>query len=143
MFKIITLFLLSITVIFNSANAQQPQVAQNDTQLGTISADKIDPSRFYINANVQILNKTTAKTSNMQIQVNKPVDFGTLKIIIHKCWQASLDQKPESKMLLEVFENEQGKTKQKRIFYGWIFSSSPSISGLEHPIYDISAINCK
>jgi len=94
---------------------------------------------------VQILNKTTAKTSYNELKVNNKTNFGSLKIIPHKCWQSPLEQKPESKILLEVFEGKnEGKDKitEKRIFYGWMFASSPSISGLEHPIYDITAINC-
>jgi len=94
---------------------------------------------------VQILNKTTAKTSFTELKINDKTNFGSIKIIPHKCWQSPLEQKPESKILLEVFETKnEGKDKitEKRIFYGWMFASSPSISGLEHPIYDITAINC-
>lgn len=100
---------------------------------------------FTNHAFVQILNKTTAKTTFTELKVNEKTNFGSIKIITHKCWQAPLEQKPESKILLEVIESKNdGKDKitEKRIFYGWMFASSPSISGLEHPIYDITAINC-
>jgi hypothetical protein len=103
--------------------------------------DKIDPSRFYNIAVVQGLNKTTAKTSTLEIRIGEKTKFGQISIIAHKCWQASLDQKPESKILLEVFEKKEGI--ETRIFYGWMFASSPSISGLEHPIYDLTAVGCK
>ena len=105
-----------------------------------------DISRFYNTAIVQALNKTTAKTSIIDLKVGEKISYGSLKIIAHKCWQSPLEQKPENKILLEVFEvkNENSeKLQEKRIFYGWTFSSSPSISGLEHPIYDIIALNCK
>lgn len=94
---------------------------------------------------VQILNKTTAKTSYNELKVNEKTNYGSIKIVPHKCWQSPQEQKPESKILLEIFEiKNEGKDKitEKRIFYGWMFASSPSISGLEHPIYDITAINC-
>ena len=105
-----------------------------------------DISRFNNTAIVQALNKTTAKTSIIDLKVGEKISYGSLKIIAHKCWQSPLEQKPENKILLEVFEvkNESSeKSVEKRIFYGWTFSSSPSISGLEHPIYDIIALNCK
>ena len=107
--------------------------------------DNIDPSRFSSVAVIQGLNKTTAKTSIIEAKVGEKVIFGSLKIIAHKCWQAPLDQKPDSKMLIEVLEtkNEDKTVKEERIFYGWMFASSPSISGLEHPIYDLTAITCK
>lgn len=105
-----------------------------------------DISRFNNVAVVQALNKTTAKTSILNLKVGEKTSFGSLKLIAHKCWQSPLEQKPENKILLEIFEfrNEsEEKTQEKRIFYGWMFSSSPSISSLEHPIYDITALNCK
>ncbi len=105
-----------------------------------------DLSRFNNIAVVQALNKTTAKTSIIDLKIGEKISFGSLKIIAYKCWQSPLEQKPENKILLEIFEfkNEsEEKSSEKRIFYGWMFSSSPSISGLEHPIYDIIALNCK
>lgn len=114
------------------------------------SQDEVKPendlSRFNNIAVVQVLNKTTAKTSILNLKIDEKISFGSLKIIAHKCWQSPLEQKPENKILLEVFEfkNEsEEKSQEKRIFYGWMFSSSPSISSLENPIYDITALNCK
>jgi hypothetical protein len=114
-------------------------------ELEKSTTDNIDPSRFSSVAVIQGLNKTTAKTSIIEIKVGEKITFGSLKIIAHKCWQAPLDQKPDSKMLIEVLEtkNEDKTVKEERIFYGWMFASTPSISGLEHPIYDLTAIACK
>ena len=112
----------------------------------TLVETKPDPARSYNFATVQALNKTTARTSVLEMKLGEKISFGQLRIIARRCWQAPLDQKPESKILLEVFENkndENGQTKETRIFYGWMFASSPSISGLEHPIYDLIALGCK
>jgi hypothetical protein len=105
----------------------------------------IDTSRFYGIAVIQALNKTTAKSVVLEVPVNQRISFGTLKVIAHKCWQAPLDQRPESKVLLEVFEtkSEKDENKEERIFYGWMFASTPSISGLENPIYDLTILKCK
>ncbi len=112
----------------------------------TLSLDKVNQSNFHSTAVIQALNKITAKTSVLEIKVNEETKFGKLTIIARKCWKASPDQKPDNKILLEVYENSsesENAKKQGRIFYGWMISSSPSISDLEHPIYDITAINCK
>ena len=92
---------------------------------------------------IQALNKTTAKTSILEAKIGQKINFGQLTITARKCWQAPLDQKPESKILLEVFEDKNDGNPAKRIFYGWLFASSPSVSGLEHPIYDLAALGCK
>ncbi len=110
------------------------------------SFDNIDSSRFYSRAVLQILNKTTTKTSINEVAVGDSIAIGKLRIKVGKCWQAPLDQKPDSRILLEVFEtklNDKKIEEEKRIFFGWMISSSPSISSIEHPIYDITALNCK
>ena len=135
----------------NKKKISKEEVKINEESLDDIDSDSEvkpdnDISRFNNSAIVQALNKTTAKTSILTLKVGEKTSFGSLKIIAHKCWQSPLEQKPENKILLEIFEfrNEsEEKTQEKRIFYGWMFSSSPSISSLEHPIYDITALNCK
>jgi len=135
-YSIIFIFSFSSSVIF----------AQNSAEIASkiepqLNIDKTDLSRFYNIAVIQGLNKTTAKTSRLEMRIGDKINFGQITMVAHKCWQSSLDQKPESKILLEVFEQKEGA--QRRIFYGWMFASSPSISGLEHPIYDLTAISCK
>ncbi len=165
------IFLVSFSFLFSSAKAQENAQASPATDMQTAQAfgqdatlDKIDSSRFSNIAIIQGLNKTTAKTSILEARIGEKIKFGSLSIIAHRCWQSPLDQAPESKILLEVFEykplteNPVGNLeensnehieknteseKPKRIFYGWLFASSPSISGLEHPIYDLIAIGCK
>ena len=112
----------------------------------TKNLEEVNQMHFYNFAVLQALNKTTAKTSILEMKMDEKINFGQLRIIAHKCWKAPLDQKPENKILLEVFENrfndELGDFEENRIFYGWMFSSSPSISSIEHPIYDLAAIKC-
>lgn len=118
-----------------------------DKKLATSNQDTIDPSRLHSFAQLQVLNKTTAKTSNLEIKIGEKAKFGSINITAKKCWKASLDQKPESKILIEVSEiktsDKEEEKEENKIFYGWLFASSPSVSGLEHPIYDIVAIDCK
>ena len=72
------------------------------------------------------------------------IKFGNIIIKLHKCWQAPLSQIPESKALIEVNEknNNSYSKEAKNIFLGWMFASSPSISSLQHPIYDITILKC-
>jgi hypothetical protein len=88
---------------------------------------------------------STAKSSVLELPLEQKVKYGSLTLIAHKCWQAPLDQKPESKLLLEILEekNVEGKIEMKKIFYGWMFASSPSISSMEHAIYDVNVLSCK
>jgi hypothetical protein len=104
-----------------------------------------DNSGFRNVAIIRTLNKSTAKSSVLELPLEQKVKYGSLTLIAHKCWQAPLDQKPESKLLLEILEekNVEGKIEMKKIFYGWMFASSPSISSMEHAIYDVNVLSCK
>ena len=134
--------ILSLTILtfLRSPSFAAGEAISNNSQ--KITASQIDQSNFANVAILQGLNKITAKTSEFEIKVDDSVEFGKLTIIVRKCWQAPADQRPESKILLEIYENINEDTKNK-IFYGWMFASSPSISSLEHPIYDVTALGCK
>ncbi len=106
--------------------------------------NNIPQDRFKKQATIQILDKTTAKSLNKELTMKESFSYGNIQIIPHKCWQSPPSQKPDSKILLEVNEvNPKDNTDIKNIFLGWMISSSPSISGLQHPIYDITALNCQ
>lgn len=121
---------------------KQDIIDSNQISDPKLTINEIDQSNFTGTAILQCLNKVTAKSSNLEALVGKEINFDTLTIKVDKCWRAPSDQRPENKILLEVTEALTDGTK-KPIFYGWMFSSSPSISGLEHPVYDITAIECK
>ncbi len=105
---------------------------------------KIENYQFKKVAKIQILNKNTAKTQIQEIKIDESFRYGNIIITPHKCWQAPLTTKPDSKILLEVDEIDlKNENEINNIFLGWMIASSPSISGLEHPIYDITALNCK
>jgi hypothetical protein len=157
--NLILIILLNLTIIQNSFSQNLKKDEIDNSAQGVVYVDdKTDSVKFYNIATVQILNKTTAKNSMLDLRIAQKVNLGAITLKAHKCWSAPLDQKPETKILLEVFENKnspnlnqnldetkenQSSSESKRIFYGWLFASSPSLSGLEHPIYDIISIACK
>lgn len=144
--RFFTIFLIFATLSTFSYSQETEILSENSSDTTTQETQKIEPEAFNPVAVIQALNKITAKTSLLEIKIGEEIKFGKLTIVAKKCWKSALDQKPDNKILLEVFENSSeldDAKKEKRIFYGWMISSSPSISGLEHPIYDIIAINCK
>lgn len=116
----------------------KPQILGEE--LGTSNAITVTPPPekrpgFYNRGKFQLLNKITARISTINIMENTSSKIGNLEIIMRSCWKAPADQMPENKAFIEI-------TEQKQIFAGWIFSSSPSISGLEHPVYDVTLLEC-
>lgn len=90
---------------------------------------------------IQALNKITAKTYKYNVKVGSNMIFERLIIKPMFCWKSSPEEIPENKVLLKIIENKLDKTRDT-IFYGWMFSSSHGVSSVEHPMYDITIIDC-
>ena len=95
-------------------------------------------------AEFNALDKITARTKKLEISLNEEENLGSLIIILKSCQNRPPDYLPESAAYIEIFDLlNQSEEKQNLVFSGWMFSSSPAISALEHPIYDISLVSCK
>lgn len=91
---------------------------------------------------LQGLDKVAAKVSHIEALVGSSVAFGTLSILVRDCETAPPDAPPDNAAFIQIFETPPGE-QTKRLFSGWMFSSSPALSGLEHPVYDVTLIACK
>lgn len=119
--------------------SKEKEEATNPTE--TSASPGAPSGHFTQYALLQGLNKITARTSSLNVAMNDPITFGTLEITVHKCWKAAPEEAQENKALMEIWEKKPGEDKS-RIFYGWMFSSTPSISALESAIYDVTVIEC-
>ena len=90
---------------------------------------------------IQVLDKITAKIENIDVEVNTTFNYGTLMIEVYACYKRPPEEIPEDFVLLRIFDLL--KEERKKIFQGWMISSSPSATPFEHPIYDISIKECK
>jgi hypothetical protein len=90
---------------------------------------------------LQGLNKVTARISTVEALLGTVMRFGNLEIIAKRCWKAPPEDQPENAALFDIWELKSGEEPQK-IFSGWMFSSSPALSALEHPVYDITVLAC-
>jgi hypothetical protein len=88
------------------------------------------------------LNKITARTSELKAPVGSIIKFGKLDIHVKLCWKSNEGDAPDSKALIEIHEKKIGEAREK-IFYGWMIASSPALSALEHPVYDVTLVECK
>jgi hypothetical protein len=94
-------------------------------------------------AQLQALDKITARISTLAAPIDTPIKFGTLEIIVRRCVFRPPEETPENVAFLEVADRGHDKTKPgKLVFSGWVFSSSPAVSALEHPVYDITLLSC-
>lgn len=101
------------------------------------AADLVDDTAI-----LQGLDKVTGRVMTIEAPVGSSVHFGTLEIIVRTCRKRPPEEDPESAAFLDVWEIRTGQAATS-IFRGWMFASSPALSALEHPVYDIWVLDCE
>ena len=91
---------------------------------------------------LQGLDKVTARVSTIEAPVGHPVRFGTLEIVARTCDKRPPEETPESAAFLDIWEMRPGEPAVS-LFRGWMFASSPALSAMEHPVYDVWVLDCK
>ena len=92
------------------------------------------------NVVLKLLDKTTNKVYEKKINTNSVIDWFTLNIHIYACYSTPPEEIPEDYVLLDV--NDKLDKDNKYIYRGWMISSSPDVTPLEHPIYDLWLSEC-
>ena len=93
-------------------------------------------------ARLQALDKITARISSVEVPVGAARFYGTLEITINRCAFHPPEEPPENAAFITVRDRGYDGLAPKQVFSGWIFSSSPAISALEHPVYDLTLLAC-
>ena len=91
-------------------------------------------------AKLKLLNKTTNRVTQKIINVNSIIDWDSLKIQVYACYSTPPEEIPEDYVLLKIIDTL--SIKNEFIYKGWMISSSPDVTPLEHPIYDLWLIDC-
>lgn len=87
------------------------------------------------------VDKITARVTDIRAPMNKLLRFGSLEITPRTCSKRPPEETPEVTAFLEISDLKADGTK-KKLFSGWMFASSPALSALEHPVYDVWVIDC-
>lgn len=88
------------------------------------------------------VDKITGRVSTMQASVGDKIAFGHLTIGVEKCYTRSPEETPENSAFLTITEKKSDGTTVE-VFTGWMFSSNPALSAMEHATYDVWVIGCK
>jgi len=88
------------------------------------------------------LDKITGRPTNIFAPIGVPVDFATLTITARYCYSTPPSEPPETAAFVEITDHRPDQP-AKQVFSGWMHASSPSLNGLQHPLYDVWVISCK
>ena len=91
---------------------------------------------------MQGLDKITGRVLTIETSVGKSINFGRLKIVVHRCYKAPPEEIPEAIVDIDIFEKTALSGEEVLIFRNKMYASSPAVSALDHPIYDIWVKDC-
>ncbi len=111
---------------------------------------------------LRALDKITGRSTDFDMIVGEPKVYGSLRVDLDVCFQTPPEEPPESAAFLRITsatskqvqtmaeprdlteeELTESESEDADIrFNGWMFASSPGLSALEHPVYDIWVIAC-
>jgi hypothetical protein len=88
-----------------------------------------------------LLHKVTAKVQKIELLSGQEYAIGDMSLTMHDCISTPPEEPPETKAFLQISEFKAGR--DKALFTGWMFASSPGINAMEHPVFDIWPLACK
>ena len=89
------------------------------------------------------LDKITAKSSELVINLNENKKYGPLEIKILKCGKVKVNNKIDSVAYMQVKDSTKNNNEQVYIFNGWTFASDPSLTPFDHAIYNLKLMDCR
>ena len=88
------------------------------------------------------LDKITAKSSEIVINIDEVKKFGPFEIKILKCGKVKVNNKLDDVAYMQVKDMTKNDNEKVFIFNGWTFSSDPNLTPFDHAIYDLQLLSC-
>jgi hypothetical protein len=99
---------------------------------------------------LQAMDKVTAESIRFEARIDRPVQYKSLIFTVRACEGTAEDEPTRGAMAnieVQMQPPTPPKSRQKpalrQVFRGWMFAASPSLTPLEHPVYDAWLIACK
>ena len=88
---------------------------------------------------LRTMDKITGRVQKITVGIGEQIKVGSLTVLVEKCLKKPPEEIPENSAFLTITDED---TPEKPVFYGWMFSSNPALSAMEHPVYDIWVVEC-
>lgn len=146
----------------SSRDIRGRSIAEEATATAEEDEEPEQPKVYYDQfetATLRALDKITGRSTDIAVEVGAPEVFGSLNVELKACYQTPPELPPESAAYLTIHSTQAVQVESMedsvdassvetvsednpRLFSGWMFASSPGLSALEHPVYDVWVINC-
>jgi hypothetical protein len=122
------------------APSPQPDAAQNTPPVAPASPQPMQLTwQPQGTALLQVLDKVNAQNAVLTVKVGQQAQFGSLNIAVQACDSHPSDQPQDSAAYLTITDSHADAPG----FRGWMLANNPSVSMLQHPIYDVRVVGCR
>ena len=88
---------------------------------------------------LRTMDKITGRVQKVNLAIGEQKKVGSLTVFVEKCLKKPPEETPENAAFLTIMDED---SSEKPVFHGWMFSSNPALSSMEHPVYDIWVVEC-
>ena len=120
---------------------EEKKILLNKKEKISDSLKPLKNDKIYVN--LKALDKITAKTSAIRLEVGEKKIFGSLEIKALKCQLSVGENATDTVAYLQVKDLSAKDNDQVFLFNGWTFKSSPTLQSIDHPIYDLWITSCE
>jgi hypothetical protein len=89
-------------------------------------------------ASLRFLDKLTSETGDVTLGRGQAAKFGRLVVQLDSCRYPTDNPASDSEAHVTIID----AATQSRLFAGWMLASSPALSALDHPRYDVWVLSC-
>ena len=89
-------------------------------------------------AELRFLDKLTSETGDVSLGSGQSAKFGRLVVRLDSCRYPTGNPASDAEAHLTITEETTGS----ELFNGWMLASSPALSALDHPRYDVWVLSC-
>jgi hypothetical protein len=87
---------------------------------------------------LRFLDKLTSETGDVTLGRGQSAKFGRLLVRLDSCRYPVANPSADSEAFLTIVDETTGL----ELFNGWMLASSPALSALDHPRYDVWVLSC-
>ena len=140
--KILTTPLINLEELKPSFEEIEESSSNENSGNAILSKKKLNKKDTLSHAKFIGLDKITAKTSEIIVNLGESKKFGPLEIKVLKCGSSNIENKINNVAYLQVKDLSENDNEKVFIFNGWTFASEPSLTPFDHAIYDLQLVNC-
>lgn len=89
-------------------------------------------------AKLRLLDKLTGAVTDMDLSNGQSQSIGKLTVMLGSCRYPTGNQTAEAEAYITIVD----ASSTTPVFNGWMIASSPALSALDHPRYDVWVMRC-